>query len=467
MKKSIFLLVILFFTSSLYAAELEVNKKEIQTAENDSAIVFENYGGPHAVIESADAISGIGRELGEKLRENLDESTVINPDGKYTLVHAVDFSDSALLNADILVFKENAGVDHIDNVRRILSGFLQEAYSYNKEDADVISLFITVYNAVYRNQLPFFQEKYKENVISNLHEQKAGLSTNWQDWAGKTEIVIPLNDVNGGISAVDTSSISDDKVIEALRKEDDKAIEKREKLAEIKENELKTASEKAKDSQKDAARQKTEGNKTASQESAKKSTQQQLLADKKSSEVKNEREKLASDKEASQKKAEVSVPEGITGLFVSDAKKNLYTLQTLSVSDGSVIKKSSIKQIRSSTLYDASSDSYIAVCGVNDGHSAVRLCLIDSQTLEIKKQGNEDLSENAQLLNVNGDFYTVMQSEKKYVIAVYDKNLVLKKAGSDGVSPSSAITMTSKGILVSGENEKPMLLNLSDLKKIW
>ena len=139
----------------------------------------------------------------------------------------------------------------------------------------------------------------------------------------------------------------------------------------------------------------------------------------------------------------------------------------MSAADGSVIKKSSLKQIRTKTVYAVSPELYLAICGVNDGHSAVRLCLIDSSTLEIKKQGNENLSETAELVFANGDFYTVVQSGKNYVLAVYDKNLTLKKTGSDFVSPDTPITVTAKGILVSGENERPLLLAASDLKKIW
>ena len=262
MKKTVGVLLMLAFGMYINAAELEVNQKEVQAAGDENSVQFENYGGPHAVIESAETISGIGRSLGLEIHENLESNFTARPDGKYTIIHAVDFSDSPLLDADILVLNSTAGVDHINNIRRILSGFLQSAYGYSKEDADVISVFVTVYNAVYRSNLQYFSERYKENVISNLHEQKIGLSTKWEEWAGFSEIVIPLNDVNGGLSTVDTTAISDDAVVEALRKEDDKALESREKLTEIKEAELKTASEKAKDFQKESAKQKAEGNKT-------------------------------------------------------------------------------------------------------------------------------------------------------------------------------------------------------------
>ena len=46
------------------AFAVDVNKDELQSAQSD-AVQFENYGGPHAVIETADAITGIGRYMDE------------------------------------------------------------------------------------------------------------------------------------------------------------------------------------------------------------------------------------------------------------------------------------------------------------------------------------------------------------------------------------------------------------------
>ena len=122
---------------------LEIDENEIRAISQD-AIEFENYGGPHNIIETAEAITGIGINLGNELKgqntaeekqNKLEEYRTIFPGAKYSVIHAVNSENDNLLNADILIFSEAAGVDHIDNIRRILTGFLQAGYGYNYEEA--------------------------------------------------------------------------------------------------------------------------------------------------------------------------------------------------------------------------------------------------------------------------------------------------------------------------------------------
>ena len=72
MKKNriFFLLSSLFLSSAVFA--LEVNEKELETVSPEQ-IVFENYSGPHSVINTADEISGIGSSLGKTVAQNLEQ----------------------------------------------------------------------------------------------------------------------------------------------------------------------------------------------------------------------------------------------------------------------------------------------------------------------------------------------------------------------------------------------------------
>ena len=71
----------------------------------------------------------------------------------YYVIHAVDPNTKEKLDADILIIGENAQVDHVQNLRRILSSYLSSAYDYSRQDADTLAHFITVYNAVYRSKM--------------------------------------------------------------------------------------------------------------------------------------------------------------------------------------------------------------------------------------------------------------------------------------------------------------------------
>ena len=471
------------------AGAIEVNEGELQAAGAETgAIQFENYGGPHAVIETANAIVGIGSALGRRVAENPDESAVLDPNGKYTLIHAVDADDSGKLDADILVLNANAGVDHIRNLRRIITGYLQAAYRYDPADAETIATFITVYNAVYRGDFASFTSKYKESVTAHLVPERVGLSTRWQDWAGGTQIVIPLGTFrDDGTRSVDTSTISDEKVIDALRKEDDKAVEKREQLADIKERESTDAQQKANDAQKDATQKRSEGDKAGAAKSAQTATEQQQIADRKRTEVQEEKNDIAHDKKALEKEAaeqEKTAPVDesnyIVGLFANSAG-SAYTLTTVDGATGTVVREAAVSQIRRDVVYAVHNvtitddegqenrfdELYLAVCGENSGKSAVRLCLIDSKSMEIQKESAETLSEQSPLVPLADGYCVIVQEDGTCYAAIYDKALTQLAKSEAAVSPATPFNQTPQGILVSDRDGKPHLLKTSDLSTIW
>ncbi|MCR5764055.1 MAG: hypothetical protein K6G00_11810 [Treponema sp.] len=235
------------------ASSLEVDEDEIRRTGDVGTIQFENYTGPHSVIETADAITEIGRGLGRQAKTNLSAAGTYGLYGKYTIIHAIDPNEKNKFDADILVINPNATVDHIRNLRRIIAGYLTAAYGYNASDASTLATFVTVYNAVYRGKMDVFLSRYKDVVTKNLTEDKCGLSTKWNEWPGKTQIVIPLYDINGGLSTIDTTAISDKNVIDSMREKDDRGIDERKNLVDIKEREAEDAAEKAQESAKVAA----------------------------------------------------------------------------------------------------------------------------------------------------------------------------------------------------------------------
>ena len=464
------------------ASAIEVDEIELQVSGGD-AIQFENYGGPYAVIETADAIVGIGTALGREVAAAVETAATIQPAAKYTLIHAIDMQTQTGLDADILLLNETAGVDHIRNLRRIITGYLEAAYGYTRADAETIATFVTIYNAVYRKQLDNFTAKYKDIVLQYLSAEKVGLSTNWQDWAGNTQIVIPLNDVNGGLSAVDTTTISDENVVEALREEDGKGIEEREALADIKERESVGASEKAQTAQKDAAQQRKDGDKAGAAQSAQESKTQQQIADRKATEAKTDRESIAKDKEvvaSALPDADVH-PNYLTGLFVVDDAKSMYRLITIDADSGKLIRRSPVAQIRGRTVYGVSNISivqedgtsvtfpelYLAVCGENQGKSAVRLCLLDTDKMELQKQSEETLAEGTALVPYNDVFFVVVQQGKDCYAAAFDKNLTMLHKSALSIKPTSPFNITDRGILVTDTSGNPRLLDTRDLSTLW
>jgi hypothetical protein len=102
-------------------------------------IDFINYEGPYDQIDTDEEIRGIGRALAVGLADGRSEATHA---GKYRVIHAVDPDTPRGLDGDIIIPLAGARVDHIDNIRRILSGFLEEMYGYGRADADLLARFV-------------------------------------------------------------------------------------------------------------------------------------------------------------------------------------------------------------------------------------------------------------------------------------------------------------------------------------
>lgn len=286
------LLISLLSISSIFS--LEVDKNELNTTGNE-IIEFINYTGPHKVIDSAQAIKEIGSDLGKDI--SLSVSSTNGSNEKYYVVHSVTSESKDQLDADIIYIGSTATVDHVDNLRRIISGYLQSAYNYSEKDANTLAVFITVYNAVYRGKLDTFKSKYTEHVVKNLSSENCGLSTNYKDWPGKSEIVIPLFDVkNGGLSTVDTSVIADSKVVDSMQEDEDRNIDSRKDMVDLKEREADESSEKAQEAQKEAVQEQKVLNETKKEaEEAKKEAEE---AKKEAEEAKKVAEENPNDKKA-------------------------------------------------------------------------------------------------------------------------------------------------------------------------
>lgn len=286
------LLISLLSISSIFS--LEVDKNELNTTGNE-IIEFINYTGPHKVIDSAQAIKEIGSALGKDI--SLSVSSTNGSNEKYYVVHSVTSESKDQLDADIIYIGSSATVDHVDNLRRIISGYLQSAYNYSEKDANTLAVFITVYNAVYRGKLDTFKSKYTEDVVKNLSSENCGLSTNYKDWPGKSEIVIPLFDVkNGGLSTVDTSVIADSKVVDSMQEDEDRNIDSRKDMVDLKEREADESSEKAQEAQKEAVQEQKVLNETKKEaEEAKKEAEE---AKKEAEEAKKVAEENPNDKKA-------------------------------------------------------------------------------------------------------------------------------------------------------------------------
>jgi len=215
MKKYISIIMILL-TTSLFSIEVDID--EISKSKR---VDFVNYTGQTSKSESVNEIKSIGHRL-SYLMKNGKSGVLYRYNMKYSIFRAID-KDNDKLSADILFIDKTAQVDHIKNVRRIISSYMEGMYAYTAKEADAVAVYVTYYNAVYRGDTDFFSARYVPAVMKHLTKNNAGIATHYKEWPGNTAIVIPLTEQNmrGEIANIDTFAISDARVRKEVAKDKD------------------------------------------------------------------------------------------------------------------------------------------------------------------------------------------------------------------------------------------------------
>ncbi|ULQ60034.1 hypothetical protein K7I13_01490 [Brucepastera parasyntrophica] len=537
MKKCTAVILSLFFICTISA--LEVDQQELQSA--IKPIEFINYTGPQSVVNTAEEIRTIGTQLGASIAPGLSGNAPFSAgdQNRYSIIHAVDPSVTTGLDADILVLGNNIGVDHIDNLRRIISAYLSSAYGYSDRDASTLATFITIYNAVYRGDMTTLGKKYKPVVMNYLTADKAGLSVRYYDWPGKSQIIIPLSDprLAGTISSIDTSHLTAPEVIERIKQDDPAATDTRKDMVDLKERESEEAQNRAQTAQTEAAQARTDAAEkqqqaAAAEQQAKQAEQaaqqaqqtaaenpddkeaqaaaedaqktaeekrteadaaqqaqqeaeqkaeekeslaqtEQTLADTKQSEAQSERRNIASDtqqdlaaQEAAKRAAEAAALSSASlsyGLRVTDDTEMLSELVLINLDSGAIVKRSPLNSIRNRTLIPVPA-GYMAIAGKKSGNAAVRLVLIDKDTLEMTNQGTIAIAEKSILVQNNNDFYAVIEQDNgTFVLGRFDNTLAVKARSAIQVLPYTPVTITEKGVLVQNSDGAIRILRASDL----
>jgi len=264
---------------------------------------FINYEGPYERIDTVEEILGIGRALGRSIDADADYSE-FTFNGRYRIIHAVDPQVRDGLDADIFVPLASAQVAHIDNLRRIVSGFLQEAYLYEDADANLLARWITVYNAVVRGQIEFFQDRYKAVVTDHLSTENAGLSRRYDEWPGMSRIVIPLaaGATPGELGAVEPGELGDERVVEELRSQEDRGVEERQDMVDLTERVIEEREERIEEREEELAR---EEERITQEEEAVEREREQIEREREAAEDLPEEERRRAEEELAEREAEV------------------------------------------------------------------------------------------------------------------------------------------------------------------
>jgi flagellar biosynthesis GTPase FlhF len=493
----------------------QVDRTELE--KNLGPVTFINYEGPHSKIETAQQIRDIGYALGLAVKAGTQRPGPLN---RYFVIHSVTDAEDGKLDADIFGLGVDTGVDHIRNLRRIIQGYLEGAYDYSARDATVLAEYITIYNAVYRGDWNYFGDRYKADVMQNLTAEKTGLSIRFDEWPGRTLMVIPMG--MGGLSSVDTSAISDSRVVDELRKDDDRGVDQRKDMVDLKEREAEEAEQRAqaqreaireeekriaderarikaeqdriaeerRQNQNDAAagrttpqeNQQREQNLNQREQAANQqaretdrreenvSQQRQEaqknddFAEQKNAEAQQERERIAQDQQALINNENYGVT-GVLGATIESSAASLGRLLRLNPANGAELKRSPLDTVNVRTVTFLG-EKIIAIAGEDRGNGAIRLIEVNPTSLEMAKQGDNDIHPQS-LLWVNGsDLYAVTVVDGSLYLGRFNADLALQAQSKITVHPYASVIFQDDKVLTQRADGKAAILNSGNLTEI-
>ena len=513
MRKTAMMAILGILLCGMTAAAIDVYEEELSKTRGIS-VEFINYEGPHTKIETIEEITSIGRYLGSRIAAGAASA---NYGGRYRVIHAVDPAVKSGLDADVFIIESGAVVDHIRNLRYMISGFLQEAYRYSAADAYILAEFVTVYNAVHRGDMAYFGTMYKQVVMRNIAETNAGIARVYYEWPGKTRMLIPLTEraADGGLGSLDSDALTGEEVIEELRRQDDRGLEERKEITELKEREVEEEqirideraaelSERERALEEDRAaleretgdasnaavareeiagtesRVREEEERIAAERTAVEEAQRQV--DERQDQIRRDREGIVSDERAmitEQEETAMMEAESRTAaaragiaarhipvLLVSGvAGETLGRLVLVDAATGNIRTRSVLNTVRNQR-FDVLERGFLVLAGKTEGTGAVRLVILDPESLEVIVEGADDIYPGSVVKITADTVYAVAAAGAGYRIAAFDARLG-KAAQSDmEVLPYTALSIDQGRLYLQDSSGNLIILRADNLRWI-
>jgi hypothetical protein len=490
------LAILLIVGNAFVSAQETVDTAELQS--NLGAIEFIDNTAAPARVDTRQQILNIGRGLGAAVQVG---AAAAGENTRYFVIHRLHPAEFDKLDGDIFGIGPNSEVDVIQNMRLIIQGYLEGAYGYSAVDAALLAGYITIYNAVYRQNRAYFSGRYKTPLMNDLTEGKEGLSRRWDEWAGNTLMLIPLQTaVDGSLSAVDTSSITGGEVVEEMRKDADKNIEQRQQMVDLKEREADEAAQRAAIQREEIAREEQRiaeqrnaaeaerrqiaeergqvpaGAAQAGTASAEEAERQAALDERESAVaekeaeldaqedvLKEKRQDAAAAEEFAERKIEEADAEraaisedqreliaaanipprtvpaaGVLGIRLNDRNSPVGTLVLVSPESGELLKISGLNTIQARTIVRV--DGKIMAVAAENDDGVYRLIAVDAVTLQSLKQSEDEINRES-LIWINGaNLYAIVNTaDGQQSLARFNAELVRQALSTKTVHPFASV----------------------------
>jgi hypothetical protein len=500
MKKFTILLILLIMVVPCIMTQ-EVAEDEFL---NTEVIEFINYEGPYDIINTLEQIKGIGQTLGRDIKP---DSSLTAQYGPYKIIHSYQPEIENGLDGDILIMGSTSQVDSVTNLRHILAGYLSRAYGYEENRAFTLALFITYYNALWYQKIDHFSSRYKQGVIDNLEPDSCGLARIWSDWPGKARIVIPLRAPGSELTGIDTSIISEKEVVEVMQEEEDKRVDDRKDMVEIREKENQETEKNLDSKQEELVDKKEELDKeigeleknsdsltTEEKQTLENLKEEKEVVEKEQEKVDKQKEDLAKsneevldmrddiasdenklidqgDQEAVKKESVFVSPKEESRVpvffFKQSGIEEGYAYGSIELYDLTLGKKE--KESTVTAIYGRSnrefSGKFLAI-GKDRNEGIILPMLIDRENLAISLKGEDEIFPGTQVvIDKSNQIYMVYKKQGDWFLGRFDGELKKTANSSVSVSPMTDILFFNGKIFVQDSQGTLIVLNGETMEK--
>jgi hypothetical protein len=391
----------------------------------------------------------------------------------------VSDADAGKFDADIFGLGVDVAVDNIVYLRLIIQGYLEGAYGYSRANAALLARYVTIYNAVFRGDMSYFDSKYKRPVMGNLVRERAGLSIRFDEWPGQTLMVIPLGPASAGpLNAVSTIPLTDPRVIEEVDQEDKTAmaeliVDQIEEIVQRIENPPPVqppTQQPVQPTTPQSPVQPDPGNEAPPVDPTGPGSGTNPDDDLGGylGELEDAGDILRGTIAGGQE-AEIArdppppIMQGLLGASILSQNNSLGRLVTLDSNNLTIINSSLLRSINIRSL-NAINNRLIAIAE-DASVGAVRLVEMNPNTLDLIKQGEDEMNPDSLIWASGNEFYAITSTDGNFYLARYNLEFVRQARSSIPVHRFASILIIDNYIVTQRADGSAVLLNINNLSE--
>ena len=150
------------------------------------------------------------------------------------------------------------------------------------------------------------------------------------------------------------------------------------------------------------------------------------------------------------------------GVSILTPNASLGRVVKIDPNNGKEVRRSVINTVNARSLAVVNG-KILAIAGENRGNGAIRLIEISEDTLEMVKQGEDDIAPNSPLWVNGNDLYAITSSGGNLYLTRFNTDMVRQARSSVTVHPFAAAAFSDGGLITQRADGSAVLLSPGDL----